>query len=74
MKTPKKRGNEERVFAPTTINVKKITAKGHQYRQRWIYLPSRLIESGQFPFRDGEQVLLVIDGDRVVIEKLRPSG
>jgi hypothetical protein len=69
----KRVGKGERTFAPTKINVKRITAKNHEYIQRWLYIPSRLVESGKFPFSDNEQVLLVIEGNRVIIEKLRPS-
>jgi hypothetical protein len=67
----KRTGKEEQIFAPARINVKTIKSKGHRYTQRWVYLPADLVDSGKFPFRDREKVLLVIEGERVIIQKLR---
>jgi hypothetical protein len=36
-----------------------------------IYVPSHLVTDSTFPFGDGEQVLIRIDGDRLVVEKAR---
>lgn len=68
----KRVSKEERPFAPAKINVKTIRSKGHEYIQRWLYFPADLIDSGKFPFQDDEKVLLVIEGDRVIIQKLLP--
>lgn len=70
----KRSPREERIFASARINVKTIKSKGHVYTQRWVYLPGELFESGKFPFLDREKVVLVIEGDRVIIEKLRPRS
>lgn len=57
------------------INVKIIKSRGKEYRQRWIYIPAKLVDSGKFPFKDDEQVVFVIDekNNRVVIQKLTPQ-
>jgi len=62
-------------FGTGKINVKIIKSRGKEYRQRWIYIPAQLVDSGKFPFKDGEPVLFVIDekNNRVVIQKLTPQ-
>lgn len=44
------------------------------YKQTWIYIPTRLGQSKEFPFEKGEEVLIIVDEKkkRLVIEKLEP--
>jgi hypothetical protein len=62
-------------YAAGKINVKIIRSRGKEYRQRWVYVPAQLIDSGTFPFADNEPVLLVVDSrnEQVIIQKLRPQ-
>ena len=73
MKRRAERGQPQ-VFAPGKINVKVIKSRGREYRQRWCYIPARLIDSGKFPFADDEPILFVIDeqNERLVIQKITP--
>lgn len=63
------------IYAAGKINVKIIRSRGKVYKQRWVYVPAQLIDSGTFPFADNEQVLLVVDSrnEQVIIQKLRPQ-
>ena len=63
------------ILAAGKINVKIIKSRGKVYKQRWVYVPAQLIDSGTFPFADNEQVLLVVDSrnEQVIIQKLRPQ-
>lgn len=74
-KVAKKQPQKVGTYAAGKINVKIIKSRGKQYFQRWIYVPSQLIDSGAFPFADNEPVLLVVDTkkEQVVIQKLRPQ-
>jgi hypothetical protein len=62
-------------YAAGKINVKIIKSRGKTYKQRWVYVPAQLIDSGTFPFADNEPVLLVVDrkNEQVIIQKLRPQ-
>ena len=62
---------KEIISATGKINVKIITSRGKEYRQRWVYIPAELIDSGKFPFGDNEKVEFLIDEQkhRLVIAK-----
>jgi hypothetical protein len=70
-----KKKTERPLFASAKINVKIIKSRGKEYKQRWIYCPSTLVDSGKWPFQDNEPVLFVIDEPRhrVVIQKITPE-
>lgn len=70
-----KQSEKKEIYAAGKINVKIIKSRGKVYKQRWIYAPAQLIDSGKFPFQDNEPVLLVIDeeNEQVLIQKLRPQ-
>ena len=70
---PKQTGKP--IYAAGKINVKVIKSRGKVYKQRWVYVPAQLIDSGTFPFADNEPVLLVVDSrnEQVIIQKLRPQ-
>lgn len=70
-----KRAEKQPSHAAGKINVKVIKSRGKVYKQRWVYVPAQLIDSGTFPFADNEQVLLVVDekNEEVIIQKLRPQ-
>jgi hypothetical protein len=45
-----------------------------EYKQIWIYVPTKLAQSKTFPFVKGDEVLIVVDEKkrRLVVEKLEP--
>jgi len=57
----------------TTISVAKKWAKksGVVYRSPRIYLPTKLTDDSSFPFLEGDQVAVRVDGDRLVVERLK---
>ena len=52
--------------------VKEIKTRIHEVKSRHtVYLQKGLVEDSQFPFKAGEQLVAKIDGERLVIEKLK---
>jgi len=37
---------------------------------RYVVIPADIAKDSKFPFKDGEQVRIAIDGNRLIIEKL----
>jgi len=48
----------------------KVVDRGVKYRKVFIYIPTKVFEDSAFPFKIGEDVLVQINGDRLVISKL----
>jgi hypothetical protein len=44
---------------------------GKTYDKYFIYIPASVAKDSAFPFSPGEKVVVRIEGERVVIEKLR---
>lgn len=42
---------------------------GKSYDKFFIYIPTSVAKDSAFPFKPGEEVLVRIEGDRLVIEK-----
>lgn len=70
-----KQKQQKMIYASGKINVKTIKSRGKTYKQRWAYIPARLIDSGKFPFEDDEPILFLIDekNSQVIIQKLTPK-
>ncbi len=47
----------------------KTKAKGKNYSQWLIYLPSHIANDSAFPFKANDRIIIKIIGDRLVIEK-----
>ena len=45
-----------------------------EYRSPRIYLPTKLTDDSSFPFLEGEEVRVRIDGARLVVEKAKRGG
>jgi len=58
----------------TKISVRIVTAHKKKYRQMWIHIPRVLMEGKGFPFKAGDEVLIIVDEkkQRVIVEKLKP--
>jgi hypothetical protein len=52
---------------------KKGMKENVEYRSPRIYLPTKLTDDSSFPFLEGEEVRVRIDGARLVVEKMRRS-
>ena len=50
---------------------KKGKKENVEYRSPRIYLPTKLTDDSSFPFLEGEEVRVRIDGGRLVVEKAR---
>ena len=50
-----------------------LQGKGTIYRhvkgKMYVYIPASVRDDSQFPFKEGEKVMVSIDGDRLLIEK-----
>lgn len=59
--------------APSKITrrMSKLPGRGAKYVQWWLYIPPQVAEHRSFPFQEGEDVVVAVEGERVVIEKLR---
>ncbi|AEA47515.1 hypothetical protein Arcve_1513 [Archaeoglobus veneficus SNP6] len=44
---------------------------GRTYDKFFIYIPTNVAKDSAFPFKPGEEVVIRIDGDRLVIEKTK---
>jgi hypothetical protein len=44
---------------------------GRTYDKFFVYIPTEVARDGTFPFKEGEEVIIRIDGRRLVIEKLK---
>jgi len=53
-----------------SYRVRKIKVRGTEYRQYYIYVPKLLALDSAFPFKPGEKVLIRVDENRLIIEKL----
>jgi hypothetical protein len=61
----------------TRFAVAKKTAESGDavYRSPRIYLPTKLTDDSIFPFKEGDLLLVKIDGRRLVIQRVRkPAG
>lgn len=49
---------------------KKIHVSGNEYY--YIHIPARLAHDSQFPFRDGDELLIAVDASRrrLIVEKM----
>ena len=49
----------------------KVVDRGtEKYPRIFIYIPSRVANDSAFPFKVGEDVLVVIEGDHLIIKKM----
>lgn len=53
----------------SVISERKVKAKGHVYRQVYVFIPRDVAVDSQFPFKTGDPVRVRIDGQRLIIEK-----
>ena len=55
---------------------KKTASNGDAiYRSPRIYLPTKLTDDSVFPFKEGDLLLVKVDGRRLVVQRVRkPSG
>lgn len=51
---------------------KPTRTKGRTYDKFFIYVPTEMARDGTFPFKDGEEVALYIENERVIVEKKSP--
>lgn len=53
---------------------KKVHVSGHEYF--YIHIPSRLTHDSQFPFSDGDELIISVDvnSSRMIIEKANDGG
>lgn len=49
----------------------KIVDRGKKYRKIFVYIPKEVSSDTSFPFKIGEDVIVKIDGERLIIEKRR---
>lgn len=54
----------------TKLSVAKKKGKGTVYRSPRIYLATKLTDDSSFPFKEGDPLLVKIQGKKLVIEKL----
>jgi len=59
----------------TRFAVAKKTAKTGEtvYRSPRIYLPTKLTDDSVFPFKEGDLLMVKVDGRRVVVQKVRKA-
>ena len=59
----------------TRFAVAKKSAKGGEtvYRSPRIYLPTKLTDDSLFPFKEGDLLLVRVDGRRLVVQRMRKS-
>lgn len=51
---------------------KKAASNGEMiYRSPRIYLPTKLTDDSVFPFREGDLLLVRVDGRRLIVQKVR---
>ena len=43
---------------------------GRTYDKFFIYIPTEVARDGTFPFKEGEEIIIRIDDERLIIEKL----
>lgn len=43
---------------------------GRTYDKFFIYIPTEVARDGTFPFKEGEEITVRIEGERLVIERL----
>ena len=48
----------------------KVVDRGTKYSKIFIYIPKSVFEDTSFPFKVGEDVLVRIEGDKLVVSKL----
>jgi len=51
----------------------KLVDRGNRYRKIHIYIPTGIFKVSSFPFCVGEDVSIIIEDGRLVIEKMEPS-
>lgn len=53
---------------------KKVHVSGNEYF--YIHIPSRLMHDSQFPFREGDELIISVDvsSSRIIIEKAKDCG
>ncbi|MCJ7631944.1 hypothetical protein MUP77_06060 [Candidatus Bathyarchaeota archaeon] len=53
------------------ISQRTVTSKGKRYAQYYIYLPKDLVNDSAFPFKSEDRVVVQIEDERLVIEKVK---
>ena len=62
---------EEKILARSGKG--KVVDRGFKYPKIFVYLPKSVVDDTAFPFQIGENVKVTIEGDKLIIEKLKES-
>jgi hypothetical protein len=60
-----------KVFTRLAVAKKSAQAGEAVYRSPRIYLPTKLTDDSVFPFKEGDLLLVRVDGRRLVVQKAR---
>ena len=53
----------------SVISERKVKAKGHIYKQIYIFIPRDVANDSQFPFKTGDKIKVRIQDDQLIIWK-----
>ena len=59
----------KKILSKLAVAKKLARAEGNAYRSPRIYLPTKLTDDSTFPFKEGDMIIVRIDGRRLVIQK-----
>ncbi|MBS7657625.1 MAG: hypothetical protein QXD43_04870 [Candidatus Aenigmatarchaeota archaeon] len=59
----------KKIITRFIIAKKKGKKRGSFYKSPRIYLPTKLTDDSSFPFKEGDKILIRIQGKKLIIEK-----
>jgi hypothetical protein len=63
----------KKILTRFAVAKKQARSEGTQYRSPRIYLPTKLTDDSSFPFKEGDLLIIRVDGRKLIVQKAQKS-
>jgi len=63
----------KKILTRFAVAKKPARSEGTQYRSPRIYLPTKLTDDSSFPFKEGDLLVIRVDGRKLIVQKAQKS-